>query len=440
MSNAKRLDRGRVARAAALGGLAVFAVAVFVIVVFGGSGSYRVNAVFEDVRGLIPGGEVRVGADKIGSVESIELTKDELPKVTMSVDKDYVVRQGAFANIRLASNLGGVNRYVELSRGSGPRLEDGATLGPRQTDQPVDLDLAVSDLDPKTRRQVGALIAGVDASVKNRGSDLDRTLRYSGDALNETANLLGEVNTDGVALRIAVRQTRRVLSALAAGRSQVGDSAERLAQVLALTARRQRELGRTARALAPGLRGARRTLDAIGNGIPALKDLAIVSGPGVAELGPTARLIRPTIGALRPLLRQAGALVRATPGQLRRVRPVLRAALPVVKRLRPLLEKSGPLLDYLRVFAPETVGFFTNWADAASNFDAAGTLARLGFTPGNVERHNNLVNSSDGPIAGLLERPFFRMPGSLEGEPWSDYSDSFISGGKPIQELERGGP
>jgi len=32
--------------------------------------------------------------------------------------------------------------------------------------------------------------------------------------------------------------------------------------------------------------------------------------------------------------------------------------------------------------------------------------------------------------AGYLDRPFFRTPGVLEGEPWNDYASSFIGGGQ----------
>lgn len=436
-------DRGKVVRGAALGGLAAFAIALFALVVSGSGDTYRVKATFEDVRGLIPGGEVKAGSETVGSVEDITLGKGELPVVTMKIDDEYALERGAFANVRLASNLGGTNRYIELTRGNGPRLADGATLGPAQTDQPVDLDTAVSDLDPKTRRQVAGLLAGVDRAVKGRGSDLDRTLRHSAYALEETADLLAAVGDDRVALRTLVHHTRRVVRGLAAGQGDLGDSAERLASVLSVTGRRQQELRRSARALAPGLRGARRTLDAVSNGIPALTSVAVVSGPALKELAPTARAVRPAIKALRPLLREAGALIRATPSQVRRIRAVSRAAIPVVRRLQPLLEGAGPLVDYLRAFAPEVLGFFTTWSDASSNYDGAGTLARLGFSPLEGERHPNLVEPFEGPIAGLLRRPFYRTPGSLEGgqaEAWRDYADSFISGGKSVDELSRGAP
>ena len=45
-------------------------------------------------------------------------------------------------------------------------------------------------------------------------------------------------------------------------------------------------------------------------------------------------------------------------------------------------------------------------------------------------RHPELIGPSDsGP--GSVVRPFDRTPGSLEGEPWTDYWKSFIGGGRP---------
>jgi hypothetical protein len=91
-------------RIAAAAGVIALGVA-FIVVLFGSRATYEVDAVFEDVRGLIPGGEVKAGAEVVGSVEDIDLNDDGLPVVTMSIDDDFRLNQGAFANLRLASNV-----------------------------------------------------------------------------------------------------------------------------------------------------------------------------------------------------------------------------------------------------------------------------------------------------------------------------------------------
>ena len=162
------------ARAGVLAAIAV-AVVALLWTVLRSDGSYEVSAVFDDVRGLIEGGEVKAGGVGVGEVEEITFTDDGLPEVRMAIDSDFPLRQGAFANIRLASNIGAINRFVDLTQGEGPELGDGATLGPSRTDQPVDLDLAVSTLDPRTRAEAGELLANVDAATRGRGPDIART-------------------------------------------------------------------------------------------------------------------------------------------------------------------------------------------------------------------------------------------------------------------------
>jgi phospholipid/cholesterol/gamma-HCH transport system substrate-binding protein len=424
-------------RIAAVAGVAILLFALL-LAIFRSDGSYEARAVFEDVRGLIPGGEVKAGAHDVGRVEDIEFDDQGLPVVTMSIDDDFDLRQGAFANIRLASNVGGVNRYIDLEQGEGPELGDGATLGPAQTDQPVDLDVAFSELKPKVRAEVASVIAGVDAAVKGRGDDLDVALRHSATALGETADLLAEVNGDRFALRTLVREGRVVVGALARGPGDLGSTAENLATALRVAGGRQLELRRAVNAIGPGVRSARGAFERLLEAIPNIRELIGASGPAVDELVPTAREIRPAIAALRPLLAEASVLIDRAPGQLRRIKPVLRAALPVIERLDPILDGVGPLLDYLRTWAPEAVNFFTLGGDATSSYDANGNLIRSTAIPIPAPRPSTTLAGVIGPGEngpGRVCRPFARTPGSLEGpsEAFNDYADFFVGGAEPPQ-------
>ena len=91
----------------------------------------------------------------------------------------------------------------------------------------------------------------------------------------------------------------------------------------------------------------------------------------------------------------------------------------------------NPLLDWLRVRAPEGLGFFELAGDAISDYDRNGHLIR--FIPRLIQAKANtdpLGPSDTGP--GYLDRPFFRTPGSLEGEAWDDYASSFIGGAQGV--------
>ncbi len=402
-------------------------------------GSYEVSAVFDDVRGLIEGGEVKAGGVGVGEVEEITFTDDGLPEVRMAIDSDFPLRQGAFANIRLASNIGAINRFVDLTQGEGPELGDGATLGPSRTDQPVDLDLAVSTLDPRTRAEAGELLANVDAATRGRGPDIARTFRYSARALGETANLLAAVTADQHAIERIVTQGRVVVGALARDPDDLGATAERLATTLDVAASRQSELGRTADAIGPGLAAAHGTLDRVSASTPELRALVAAARPAVAELAPTARELRPALAALRPLVAEARRLTAPLEEQLRALRPVVGAALPIAERLPSVLNRLTPLLDHLRARAPEVVNFFTLFGDASSDYDANGNLVRVSALLIQQNRHPDEIDASS-DAAGSVVRPFDRNPGTAEGEPWEDYWRSFIGGGEPPSTyLDQGG-
>ncbi|HEX2127681.1 MAG TPA: MlaD family protein [Solirubrobacterales bacterium] len=425
------MTKGALVRLVVLGAFAVVVV-LAIAVALRSEGTYEVRAVFDDVRGLIEGGEVKAGGVDVGSVEEISFTDDGVPEATLEIDSDFRLRQGAFANIRLASNVGAINRFVDLTQGEGPELEDGAVLGPSQTDHPVDFDLAVSTLDPRTRKAAGELLANLDAATRGRGPDLARTVRNSAEALGETADLLAEVTADGRALRQLVGDGATVVSALAQNPTDLGETAEGLALALDAGAARQSELARTSDAIGPGLESAAETLVALTRSVPNLRELVRTARPAVAELSPTAAALRPATAALRPLVAEVRRVTAPMREQLRAIQPVIDAAVPVTMRLPGVLGMLGPVLDQLRANGPEVVNFFTLFGDATSNYDANGNLIRTMAVLTQFNRHPNVI-PRDSNEPGGVERPFYRIPGTAEGEPWHDYWKSFIAGAKPVE-------
>jgi hypothetical protein len=122
------------------------------------------------------------------------------------------------------------------------------------------------------------------------------------------------------------------------------------------------------------------------------------------------------------------------PRAARAVAPLVRAARPLLTTMIPVLRRIGPMLDQLRVRLPDAFSFFANWADFTANYDANGHAARVGIVlppaPANV-----LSPSSNGP--GQLAPPYLRSPGSLEGQPWTDYFKSFVDGGQAAPDVSR---
>lgn len=417
-------------RVAAVAALVLAALSVLWIVTSAERGTYEVRAVFDDVRGLIPGGEVRAGAIPVGRVESVELNADDEPEVTMRVSDDFRLHEGAIADIRLGSNVGVVNRTVELSQGDvdAPELADGTVLRGRHTDQPVNFDTAVETLDPPTRANIRRFLAGLDATLAGRGRDIDRTLERSGAATVETANLLAQVASDGEALRTLVRQGERVTSALAQSPDDLGAAIEQTALLLDTTAGRQAELAESVELLGPALARGRQALDALADASPRLRELVRGLDPVVDELGPFARVVPEAGAAAGPFLTETRRLVEVGPRELRRFRPIIAAADRVSVPLDRLVRRALPLAQELRVYTPEIIGFFQNFGAAAGSYDANGHALNLAV--GNAQSlPDSTASSRIGPAdctPGLLELPYIRLPGTNECLPWEDFESSYI--------------
>jgi phospholipid/cholesterol/gamma-HCH transport system substrate-binding protein len=421
------------ARVAVISALAL-ALAAALLLIAAARDTYEVRAVFDDVRGLIPGGDVTAGSIVVGTVTEVELNDEGDPEVTMEITDDFRLHRGAFADIRLGSNVGAVNRVVDLTEGdpSAPELADGSTLAGRQTDNPVNFDLAVSTLTPRVRAQIKRVLIGLDRALAERGPDLARTLRHSSTSLNETANLLAEVNADGESMRRLVAEGSRVVSALAESPQDLGEAAERTALLLRVTGARQEELRASTRSLGPSLASTRELLERAEASVPTLRTLVAGAGPVVDELGPFARIVPDAGRAAAPFLAETRRLVRAAPGQLRAQRPLLRVGPPTVRELVPLIDRLNPIADELRVWTPETVGFFQNAADSAANYDANGHMVRITTTAANTlppsAGGGGAIGSSD-CRPGLLEPPFHRTPGIAECDPWEEWPESRIGSG-----------
>ncbi|MEA2348882.1 MAG: phospholipid/cholesterol/gamma-HCH transport system substrate-binding protein [Thermoleophilaceae bacterium] len=416
-------------RVAALTGLVIGILAVILLISSFSSGTYEVRALFDDVRGLIPGGDVTAGAVTVGRVKAVALDESDQPEVTLTIDDDFRLHEGALADIRLGSNVGAVNRTVDLKQGdiTKPELTDGVVLGRSATDQPVNFDLAIETLDPPTRDNIRKLIIGLDDALKGRGEDFNRSLQTSGTALNETANLLAEVNRDGQALRTVVEQGDHVTSALASSPGDLAGAADNTAAVLATTANRQAELAQSVRLLGPAFRNGRVTLDRLATATPDLRRLVAGLDPVVHELRPFAQTLPRTVKSAGPFLTQTRKLVKGGPRDLRAAEPIIDAAIPIAKDFPPVIEKAIPLAKDLTAYIPETIGFFQNFGAATGSYDANGHLINLAtglaqtLPPSTAGAR--VTDSECTP--GVLEKPLTRLPGTNECKPWSDYRSAF---------------
>ena len=193
--------------------IAALAVAVIVlaIVFFSGSGGHKYTLVFQNAGQLVPDNQVLIGGSPVGSVESIELSDDNLAEVHVEVEQE--LHEGTTAVIRATSLSGVANHYVSISPGpnSNPALGEGAELGLGSTTTPIDIDQFFNTFPPSVRKGLSNFIKGNAAIYAGQGPAANDAYKYFGPALNRTDAFVKELNADQRLLRTLHRQLQQAL-------------------------------------------------------------------------------------------------------------------------------------------------------------------------------------------------------------------------------------
>jgi phospholipid/cholesterol/gamma-HCH transport system substrate-binding protein len=391
------------ARGAALGALLVAIVVVGVLLLRGnGQAEYKLR--FANAGQLVKGDDVQVGGRRVGGVKSIKLTNDNEAEMTVSVEKDFApLHEGTMATIRATSLSGIANRYIALSPGpnSSPKLDDGATLATDKTTPIVDLDQVFNTLDPRTRTSLQQIIQGSATWYQGKGKQANQATKYFNPALSSTRRLVNEVVSDQTSLNAFLDNTAKTMNALASRRGDLANLVTNANTTAAAIGSENVALARALGLLPGTLRKAdttfvnlRSTLDdldvLVAESKPATKDLARF----LRELRPLVHDARPTIADLRTLVRRNGAGNDLT-DLLRKAPALERAAKPAFANSITALRKSTPVLKFIRPYTADLVGWFRDFGQGASNYDANGHFAR-------IQPIFNAYQFTDNPAGGTL--------------------------------------
>jgi len=433
-----------VARAAAIGGLALVAILAVWLLLLRGPGGHEYTLIFVNAGQLVKGDNVQVGGRAVGSVKSISLTHDDQAAVKIAVQEPYApLHDGTQAVVRLTSLSGIANRYVALTPApaTSPKLPDGATLGTGQTTTPVDLDQVFNTLDPKTRKSLQGVIHGFATQYTGKGRQAGQSIKYFNPVLSSGRRLVNEVDADEGALTAMIVNTSRAVTAIAGRRDDlsalVGNAnatagaiaSENMAfsQALAL-------LPTTLRRGNSTLVNLRSTLDDLDPLVNASKPVAPKLTPFLRQLRPLLHEARPTVRYLRLVLDRQGPnndLVDATrklPGLERLTRPAFRDSTGALKA-------SQPVLEFLRPYATELEGWIRDFGEGASNYDANGHYARIqpifnAFSVHELPAGGQVLtpNAPSQRMAGLETGNMERCPGGAS-QPNADRSAPYRDSG-----------
>jgi ABC-type transporter Mla subunit MlaD len=151
---------------------------------------YRVSAEMCDASRLAPNNEVRIGGNRVGVVESIETVDLEqadgcqtaggdssaaAAKLNLKLDESAKpLPDDSTVRVRYRSSFG--LKYLEIERGDGAALAEGATLPIEQAEEQTEFDDIGNTFDTDTRESSRIVLEGFGNAFAGRGASLNQTI------------------------------------------------------------------------------------------------------------------------------------------------------------------------------------------------------------------------------------------------------------------------
>jgi phospholipid/cholesterol/gamma-HCH transport system substrate-binding protein len=389
-----------VARILALAAL-IAAVALAALAMFGGADPYKVKAVFQNAGQLVPGNEVRVGGQPIGTISDIALDESANAIVTMEIGEPVApLHEGTTATIRATSLSGITSRYVSLKPGpnNGAELADGGRIGADETSAPVDLDVLFNTLDAKTRAGLRNVVRGYGDWYDSRAAEAGQSTAYFAPFLAGTTRLTEALALDQAVLERFVKDGANTVSAIAERRDDLAGLVVNTNGAMSAIADESASLQRALDLLPDTLRKANTTFVNLRGTLDDLELLVDESKPATRKLAPFFKALRPlvhdarpTIADLRELISLPGAnndLIELTAQQPR----LAELTASVFPRAVQALDRAQPVISYARQYTPDLAGWFTKFGQVAGYYDANGHYARVMpvFSPARRRSDNTL--------------------------------------------------
>lgn len=301
------------------------------------AGSYRVDAIFDTAKGIIPGQVVKVAGARVGSIEDVVLTEDYKARVVMSVPRQFSFRADASCNIQPEGLIS--ENFVQCDPGTPSEDELAGEPAPTVPVERTAVPVSITDLfkifQADVRQRFTVAMMAVGGGLAARGSDLNEIILRSNPTLAAVRRLTNDLAAQKEQISAAVRDTDALVAELAGRKDQVTEFVEQAERVSAQAAAQRGPLAETIARFPP-------LLDRTDVAISDLVRFTREGRPLLAELRAAAPGLEEALEAVGPFARAAEpSLVRL--GETARIgRATVRDAEPIVELLLRFTEVSGP--------------------------------------------------------------------------------------------------
>jgi phospholipid/cholesterol/gamma-HCH transport system substrate-binding protein len=369
------------ARIAALAALAIVVIAL-AVVLLGGNGSHKYRLVFQNAAQLVPDNQVLIGGQAVGSVESINLTDDNLAEVEISIDQQ--LHEGTTAVIRATSLSGVANHYVSVSPGpnSNRELNDDATLGLGSTTTEVDLDQLLNTFPPPVRRALGQFVRGNAEQFEGRGKEANQTFKYFGPGLNRARAFFGELNADQRLFERFVVSSSKLSTAVAQRGAELSSAISNASTAFGAIAEQNEALDQTLRFLPPFMRQSNTTFVNLRAALDDLDPLVETAKPATRNLAPFLSELRPVLSKAVPVFKDLRLSVKRegfandTAEALGFLPAVQTRAAKAFPHAEEGIDAFQPTLNLARAYTPDIFNGFGKLGQITGYYDGNGHYAR----------------------------------------------------------------
>ena len=413
------------ARVVGVGALVAAAVLAAVLLLGAGGNGHGYKLLFETGGQLVPGNEVLVGGQPIGTVDDITLTDNAQAEVEITVDDP--LHEGTTALVRATSLSGIANRYVSVAPGpnDAPELEDGATIAADKTTSPVDLDQLFDALNQRTRRGLQDVIQGSAAIYDGNAEQAREAYKYFAPSLQATERVLAELTRDQRSFSQFLTSGARVFGAVAERRDDLSALTQNGNEAMAAIAQENRAFDRSLAALPGAMRQANTTFvnlrAALDDLDPLVADTKVVApdlAPFLRDLRPVARKSVPVVRDLKLAINREGKANDLTDA-LRDLPKANRSARTAVPNAIAGLDSSQHLIEFTRPYSPDLLAVIGKIGTATGYYDVNGHYIRAQPAGANLFDYNAGTEELE-PIAPSQQfdaysafplGPFTRCPG-----------------------------
>ncbi|WP_372788643.1 MlaD family protein [Paraconexibacter sp.] len=403
-------------------------------------GGDTIKAEFRTAANVSPKTPVRVRGVKVGKVEKVDRRENgEGVVVTMRINKDngeIDLRRDARASIYWRTLLG-FAFYIELEPGADPQKLGDETIPMERTTAQVELDQVLASVDAPSRSGMQAIFREFDKGFDpEKDSQAGPTIDNLGPAMRQVGPGLDALRgTQRGDLTRVIRNSSRLMGALARNELELGQVITNGNVALGVTAARRADLGQMLQQGPATLRDTRSTMVRLRTTLNELDPIAEDLRPGSRKLDDASAALRPALRELTPLLARTDPMLRSLRPALSRLGAAGTSGVKLMDGLDPtfdrLNDKLIPALDTksdvtgLKMF--QAIGpTFAAVQSSSQQFDSRGHVQRF-----------HAIETSDKAIGAM---PCYTD--ILQGSPTLDCSDlqaiaAAYLGGGPATKKQR---